>query len=72
MKKNNKYTKLENLENLKNQIDEIRESLNEVCATFEKGENSEERLLLSRCLDKLIVEYMTKISNNFSKVNHME
>lgn len=42
-------------------IMELRIILNEVCINSEGVENSKERLIISECLDELIVEYM-KIS----------
>lgn len=46
------------LDKLDRQINELREVLNEICATFEDDEVSSKRLLISQCLDELIVEYM--------------
>lgn len=42
-------------------IMELRIILNEICINSEGVENSKERLIISECLDDLIVEYM-KIS----------
>lgn len=42
-------------------IMELRTILNEICVDFEDVDNSKERLIISECLDELIVEYM-KIS----------
>lgn len=46
------------IESLKKSINEIRETLNELCITTEEIPNSEERLAVSQYLDDLIVEYM--------------
>lgn len=59
MKKNTDEVKLENL---KNQIDELRETLNELCVTLGENVNSKKRLKLSMYLDELIIEYMRKIN----------
>ena len=55
---NNKEIKLSELNK---QINEVREILNEVCCTFNGNENPN-RLLISQCLDELIVEYMKEIN----------
>lgn len=52
------------LERLKNQIDELREILNAVCAASDGAGVAKEVLLLSQCLDGLIVEYMNRINKN--------
>jgi hypothetical protein len=37
---------------------ELRIILNDICTNSEGVENSKERLIISECLDELIVEYM--------------
>jgi hypothetical protein len=46
------------MENLTNRINNLREVLNEICCADSNIEMKEERLAVSRSLDKLIVEYM--------------
>lgn len=53
-----------NLDKLQKSINELRDVLNEICASTEETENSSEKLYVSQCLDKLIVEYMNKINRN--------
>jgi hypothetical protein len=55
---NSDYIKLERLDK---SIDEIRDVLNEISFTVEDNEYIKERLLVSQCLDELIVEYMKQI-----------
>ena len=43
---------------LKKYIDELRDVLNEICATNENSKELEKRLLISKQLDQVIVEYM--------------
>jgi len=43
---------------LKKHIDELRDVLNEICATTENSKGLEERLLVSQHLDQIIVQYM--------------
>jgi len=43
---------------LKRYIDELRNVLNEICATTENSKGLEERLIISQHLDHAIVEYM--------------
>lgn len=43
---------------LKKYIDELRDVLNEICATNENSKGLEERLIISQHLDHAIVEYM--------------
>lgn len=47
------------IERLVKLINELREVLNEICVSSEYIENSKERLIVSKCLDELIVEYMS-------------
>ena len=50
------------LSKLNKQINEIREILNEACCTLQAGEINPDRLIISECLDELIVEYMKEIN----------
>lgn len=50
------------LERLKEQIDELREILNEICVSPQNTELTKEMLIVSQCLDELIVEYMNQIN----------
>lgn len=50
-------------EELRKDIEELRDVLNEICATDEDAEQLKERLSVSRQLDKLIVKYMNKKMN---------
>ena len=43
---------------LKKYIDELRDVLNEICATTENSKGLEKRLLVSQHLDQIIVQYM--------------
>ena len=43
---------------LKRCIDELRDVLNEICATTENPEGLEKRLIVSQHLDQIIVQYM--------------
>lgn len=52
-------------EELKKDIEELRDVLNEICATDENAEQLKERLSVSEQLDKLIVKYMNKKNNNW-------
>ena len=47
-------------EELKKDIEELRDVLNEICATDEDAEQLKKRLSVSRQMDKLIVKYMNK------------
>ena len=49
------------IEDLNKRINDLRDVLNEICCTDSYAEEQEERLIISRNLDKLIVEYMKKI-----------
>lgn len=49
-------------EHLKNRINNLRDILNEICSTDSSTEVGEIKLDISRKLDRLIVEYMNKIS----------
>lgn len=61
MVKRDKYEiKLERIDTC---INELRALLNEICATSEGSEDNEERLIISRCLDELIVEYLKHIKS---------
>jgi hypothetical protein len=51
-----------NLEKLKEQINELREILNEIYTISEGAELAKDILILSQCLDELIVKYMNQIS----------
>ena len=51
---------------LKACIDTLREVLNEMCYTLDEHEMSIEKLIVSRQLDKLIVEYMVLKKNKFT------
>jgi two-component system, cell cycle response regulator len=48
---------------IKNQIDELRETLNEVCCTLDEGKSNPDRLFISECLDELIVKYMKEFNS---------
>ncbi len=50
------------LEELRERIDEVRDILNEICCTDQNPEEREQRLIISRNLDELIVKYMKAIS----------
>lgn len=50
------------LERLKRQIDELREILNEICASSKGSEINREVLIISQSLDELIVEYMNQVN----------
>lgn len=56
-----KNLKIIHIQQLDKLIMELRIILNEICINSEGIENSKERLIISECLDELIVEYM-KIS----------
>ncbi|PRR83637.1 Spo0E family sporulation regulatory protein-aspartic acid phosphatase [Clostridium vincentii] len=45
---------------LKRDIEELRDVLNEICATDEDTEQLKKRLSVSKKMDKLIVKYMNK------------
>lgn len=47
-------------------IDTLREVLNEMCFTLDEHEMSIEKLIVSRHLDKLIVEYMILKKNKYT------
>jgi uncharacterized protein YhaN len=49
-------------------IEELREILNEICATLEEKGNDMERLEISKRLDELIVEYMKEL-NKLNRIN---
>jgi hypothetical protein len=49
------------IEDLNNRINNLRDVLNEICCTDPNTEDQEERLIISRNLDELIVEYMKQI-----------
>ena len=49
------------MEALNNRINELRDILNELCYLDQDKEIQEERLITSRKLDELIVEYMKGI-----------
>jgi hypothetical protein len=46
-------------------IDTLRDVLNEMCCTLDNHEMSIEKLIVSRQLDKLIVEYMVLKKNKY-------
>jgi two-component system, cell cycle response regulator len=48
---------------IKSQIDELRETLNEVCCTLDEGKSNPDRLFISECLDELIVKYMKEFNS---------
>lgn len=52
-----------NMERLEQCINELRDVLNEICSTLEETVENNERLIVSRLLDELIVEYMNRIKN---------
>ena len=45
---------------LKRDIEELRDALNEICATDEDIEQLKKRLSVSKQMDKLIVKYMNE------------
>ncbi|MBZ9689263.1 Spo0E family sporulation regulatory protein-aspartic acid phosphatase [Clostridium estertheticum] len=49
------------MEELNKRINELRDTLNEICCTDQNTEVEEERLITSRNLDELIVKYMMRI-----------
>jgi hypothetical protein len=51
-------------ERLKVRINNLREVLNEICSTTEDTENNKKRLIVSRCLDELIVKYMKQVCSS--------
>lgn len=50
------------IEELSNRINDLRDVLNEACCTDQNTESQEQRLIISRNLDELIVNYMIKMS----------
>lgn len=50
------------LKKLSEGIEELRHILNEICCTVDESENDKERLIISKCLDELIVEYMRELN----------
>jgi two-component system, cell cycle response regulator len=55
------YRHLE-LDRLNKAIEELRDTLNEICCTVDENENDKERLIISQYLDNLIVEYMRELN----------
>lgn len=51
------------LSELNRHINGIREILNEVCCTVDASETIDARLIISKYLDELIVEYMKELNN---------
>jgi hypothetical protein len=49
------------IRDLDNRIDKLRDVLNEICCIELNTEVQEQRLLISRELDELIVKYMKKL-----------
>lgn len=47
-------------EELRRNINELRDTLNEICVTVEDAEDLEKRLTVSQRLDELIIKYMTQ------------
>lgn len=56
-----KYSKLIKLDK---QINELREILNDICCTLDENHGKKEKLIISKLLDELIVEYMNQIYEN--------
>jgi hypothetical protein len=56
------HSKQLTLDKLNKNIEELRDVLNEICCTVEENKNSEERLIVSKCLDELIVDYMKELN----------
>lgn len=52
-----------NLSELNRHINEIRETLNELCCTADSKETINDRLIISQYLDELIVKYMKELNN---------
>jgi two-component system, cell cycle response regulator len=50
------------LEKINKRIEELRETLNEMCCTAAEDGKDKERLMVSMDLDELIVEYMREIN----------
>jgi len=50
------------IKDLDNRINNLRDVLNEICCTELNTELKEQRLLVSRELDELIVKYMKELS----------
>ena len=55
-------------ENLISCINALRDVLNEMCCTIDESEPSIEKLIVSRKLDQLIVEYMSLKNRYMSRV----
>ena len=53
------------MEDLTDRINNLREVLNEICCTDSDIQTQEERLAVSRNLDKLIVEYMKELASTY-------
>ena len=51
------------IENLDTRINSLRDVLNEICCTELNDEVNEQRLLISRELDDLIVRYMKELGS---------
>ena len=49
------------IQDLNDRINDLRDILNEICCTDPSTQAQEERLVISRNLDELIVEYMKEI-----------
>jgi hypothetical protein len=50
------------MQDLSERIDDLRDVLNEICCTDPSVDVQEERLIISRNLDELIVKYMKELS----------
>lgn len=57
------------LDRISKGIEELREVLNEICATKEVTEKDEIRLTISKRLDELIVEYMKELNRLNKKIS---
>ena len=55
-------------EEIKKNINELRDTLNEICVTQEDAKEVEKRLILSQQLDELIVQYMNNDNLEIVKI----
>jgi len=69
---NNKNPDCTVLDKLSKSIDELRDTLNEMCSTLDASEENNERIIVSRCLDELIVEYMMEINKQMVTIKTLK
>lgn len=55
------YLEIVHMKRLEKLIDKLRDILNEICSASNCADNTKERLIISQCLDQLIVEYMNNL-----------